>query len=191
MMKKTLIIVNTCLLIVFLAACGTQNNSTNEPPKNNPTENNKTAGDIQQDNTQQNDTQHDESQNEPNREDTNTTDAKSQDDMKNMMEALNFKEIEIEISYGHDKEYNAEIEHHDNGDVQAELEDELNGIEINDDIEAFNAIYPKAKQLDITQQTSKEDVIQQVLSAFDLENNYEKFKVKIKFNDGKKVSFED
>jgi len=40
-----------------------------------------------------------------------------------MMSALDVNEIEMEISYGKDQEYEAEIEHHDNGDIEAEVED--------------------------------------------------------------------
>ena len=82
--------------------------------------------------------------------------------MKNMMDELNFDEIEIEISYGKDQEYEVEIERHSNDDIDAEIEDELNGEDINDDLEAFNKLYPKVKQLDIEQDTDKEEVIKQV-----------------------------
>ncbi len=178
-MKKTIMIFNACLLVAFLAACGAQNNKTNEAQENNQTEEN-------QDNTPEEGTNSDnENKNEV------TEEAKNQDDMKKMMDDLYFKKIEIEISYGPNQEYKAEIEYHDNGDIEAEVEDELNDVDINDDLEAFNSIYPKVKQLDVTQDTSKEEVIQQVLSAFDLGDDYEEFEVEITFNDGTKISFED
>src|SRR5699024_5568268 len=104
---------------------------------------------------------------------------------------LSFTEFEIEISYGKDKEYEAEIERHSNGDIEAELEDELNGIEIDDDLKAFNEIYPNARKLNIQKDTEKQDVIDQVLKAFDLDSNYEEFEAEFKFEDGTKISFED
>ena len=85
---------------------------------------------------------------------------KNQDDMKEMMNQLNFTEIKIEISYGHDKEYEAEIEEHNNGDIEAEVEDEINSVDINDDLEAFNHLFPLVQQLNIEQSIEKQDVIE-------------------------------
>src|SRR5699024_9110325 len=87
--------------------------------------------------------------------------------------------------------YEVEIERHDNGDVKAEIEDELTGEDIDNDLEAFNKLYPLVKQLEMEQATDKEDVIQQVLDVFDLEDDYEEFEVEIKFDDGTELSYED
>lgn len=117
--------------------------------------------------------------------------AKNQDDMKSMMAELSFYEIELEVSYGHDQEYEAEIEHHHNGDIEAEVEDELNGVKLSDDVKAFNYIYPKAKNVTVTKDMDKQAVIDEVLRAFDLKNDYEKFEVEFEFEDGTKLSYED
>lgn len=189
-MKKAMMMVNACVLVAFLAACGAQNDSTNEPAESNPPETNQTEDTSQSDN-QDNVTEENTTDDEKTSGETDKTEATSQDDMKEMMAVLNFSEIEIDISYGSDQDYEAEIDHRDNGDIEADVEDDVNGIHIEDDLEAFNELYPKVKQLDITQDTAKEDVIQQVLQAFDLKDDYEKFDVEIKFNDGKKISYED
>lgn len=190
-MKKAIMIFNACLLVAFLAACGNQNDSTNEPSESNPPVNNQTENDPPQEENQDDLTEEDAADEGNTTDNDGSIEAKNQEDMKKMMTDLNFQEIEIEISYGPDNEYEAKIEHHDNGDVEAEVEDELNNVKIEDDLEAFNHIYPKVKQLNITQDAANEEVIQEVLSAFDLEDNYEDFKVEIEFNDGTEVSFKD
>lgn len=116
--------------------------------------------------------------------------AQNQEDMKEIMEQFNFHEFELEVEYG-DKEYEVEIEHHSDGRVEAEVEDELNGIEINDDLEAFNHLLPYVKKLDVSIDMDKQAIIDHVLEVFELDTNYDEFEVEIEFNDGKELEIED
>ncbi|MBD8007190.1 YusW family protein [Bacillus norwichensis] len=80
-------------------------------------------------------------------------------------------EIEVEVSYGKDQEYEAEIEQGKNHPIEAEVEDELNNIYTKGK-EAFDDIYPKAKKLNLTSDSSDKEVIDQVLkAAFDLKSD--------------------
>ena len=106
------------------------------------------------------------------------------------MDQLSFKEIELEISYGNDQEYEAEIEQDDNEPIKAKVENEVNGVYLKDQ-EAFDDLYPKVKNLDLTKDSSDQETIDAVLDGFDLQANYEKFEVKIKFNDGSKLEVEE
>lgn len=56
--------------------------------------------------------------------------------------------------------------------------------------EAFDDISPKAKELDVTTDSSDQEFFDQVLSAFGLEPDYEKIEVDITFNDGTVREFE-
>ena len=186
-MKKLLTLWSVLILAIFLAACDDQGNETNDTAGNNAGE--ETTEDT---NNTTEDEDNEAGDNETPSDNTDVPDeAQSQDDMKNMMAALDFNEIEIEISYGKDQEYEAEIEHHDNGDIEAEVEDEINGVDLNNDLEAFNHLYPYVKQLEITPDSEKQEVIDQVLNVFELVNDYEKFEIEFTFEDGKKLSFED
>lgn len=118
-----------------------------------------------------------------------TTDAAAGDTQADM-EQLSFKEIEVEVSYGDDKEYEAEIEQDNNEPIKAKVEDELNDVYLKDQ-EAFDDLYPKVKNLDLTKDSSDQATIDQVLDIFDLQADYEKFEVEIKFNDGSKLEVED
>lgn len=189
-MRKLIVLFSAVFMSLFLVACG-DDGADNDVP---------TAEDDVEDNAENTEEPSDDDETvddavideEDDDKDGNESEqAKDQDDMKKMMEDVNFDDIEVEISYGSDKEYEAEIEHHDNGDIEAEIEDELNGEDIDNDLEAFNKLYPLVKQLEIEQGTDKEDVIKQVLDVFDLEDDYEEFEVDIRFDDGTKLSYED
>ncbi|WJY26921.1 MULTISPECIES: YusW family protein [Sporosarcina] len=121
--------------------------------------------------------------------DSSDTAADGQDDMKEKMDQLAYDEFELEVDYGKDQEYEIEIEQ-DNGVVEAKVEDELSNQNLNGQ-EAFDEIYPKLKELTITETTSKEDAIQQALDAFGLKDDYVKFDMEITMPDGKKLTFED
>ncbi|MDV6378308.1 YusW family protein [Sporosarcina sp. GW1-11] len=110
--------------------------------------------------------------------------------MKADMGKLSFKEIDVDVSYSRDKEYEAEIEQDNNEPFKAKVEDELNGVHLKGQ-EAFDILYPKIQQLQLTKDSTKEETIDQVLTAFGLDSNYEKFEVEIHFNDGSKLDVED
>lgn len=189
-MKKISMLLSAVLIVIFLAACGDDSSDENSVED--------TAQDAIEDtldNNEGDDNDNGEEDADVNEEgDTSeeaSDQASDQDDMKKMMDELNFDKIDIEISYGKNKEYEVEIERHSNGDIEADIEDELNGEDIDDDLQAFNKLYPKVKQLDIEQDTDKEEVIRQVLDIFELDNDYEEFDVEITFDDGTKLSYED
>ena len=192
-MRKAIVLCSAMFIVLFLAACGDDVTDTDTNENNDVST---LEDDAENTEEQEQVADDDEAVNEAveKQEDNNIDEseqAEDQDDMKKMMEDVNFDEIEIEISYGSDQEYEVEIERHDNGDVKAEIEDELTGEDIDNDLEAFNKLYPLVKQLEMEQATDKEDVIQQVLDVFDLEDDYEEFEVEIKFDDGTELSYED
>ncbi len=121
---------------------------------------------------------------------TDSTTSSATDDIQGDMGQLSFKEIEIEISYGNDQEYEAEIEQDTNEPIKAKVEDELNDIYLKDQ-QAFDDLYPRVKKLDLTKDSSNQETIDAILDAFDLQANYEKFEVEIKFTDGSKLEVED
>ena len=162
-MKKILIIVGIVVMMFGFVACA------NNDEGNNDVEDtiNKQGNVIK----------------EENRLDT------SSQGLEEQMDKLDYKEFELEVSYGNNKEYEAEIEY-DNGRVTAEIEDELKGIKLKGR-EAFDEIHPRLKMIVVDKSTSKEDVIRQVLDAFELPDNYEEFKVEITFKDNTEIEIED
>lgn len=175
-MKRMILFLGMLVLSLVLVACGGNDDADNQ--SDNMGEDN-TAEESEQeadDSTVEDDTESD-------------NDTADSDDMKSKMDELDYVDFELEVDYGQDKEYEAEIEQK-NGNVKADLEDEINGEDLNGQ-EAFDKVYPLVEQLTIDKDTEKEDAISEVLDVFELEDNYTKFELEITFSDGVKMEFED
>ena len=166
MIKKIFIMIGALVMMLSVAACVNNNNPENEniSPRN-------------QTNEQQN------------KNSSSSTVSADPEEMKQQMGKLDFREFELEVSYGKNKEYEAEIDL-DNGVYTSELEDELNGVHLKGKV-AFDTIYPIVEMLTIDKTTNKTEVIKQILAAFELNDDYDKFEVEITFNDNSKIEFED
>ncbi|MFL0364337.1 YusW family protein [Bacillus sp. PK3_68] len=111
--------------------------------------------------------------------------------MKGKMADLGYKEFELEVSYGKNKEYEAEIEQDKKSHTfEVKIEDELNGVEVEGE-EAFRLLYPCLKKLEIKHRTPKRQAIRKALGAFGLPAGYKKFEIEIVFKDGSKLEIED
>lgn len=159
---------------LMLVACGNGQKSMNETEENQ-TPVSDTAGEVV------------ETQGPP---ESLTNEAATKEDMQKMMEEIDYIDFELEVQYQNDQEYEVELEQKSDQSTKAKIEDEVNNInKVGED--AFNDLYPLVKQLTITQQTSKEEAIQEILTVFDLPEDYVKFDLEIKFKDGTKIEFED
>ena len=94
------------------------------------------------------------------------------------------------MDYANNEEYEAELEKNSNNSIEAEIADTLNQVKKKGS-DAFNELYPLVKQLTITQETSKEEAIQEVMKVFNLPEDYKEFELEIRFKDGTKIEFED
>lgn len=183
-MKKIWMTIMSMILIGVLAACGTTNDGNND-----------TANDDQNDSaTEQEEVAPDDGENatESDDESSETADenAESGVDMAEQMKQIDFAEFELDVEYNDDKEYDVEIDKDSSGMYKAEVDDELNNKKLKGD-EAFEYIYPLLKNISITPESTKDEVIKAVLQAFDLDTNYDEFDVEFIFHDGTKVEYED
>src|SRR5699024_4809232 len=179
-MRKVIVLFSAIFMVLFLAACSTDDGADSGDDNDVPTAEDEAENTDEQDQADDDNNDIDESvEGEEDKDVDDSQQAEDQADMKKLMDDLNTDELDIEISYGSDQEYEVEIDHHDNGDIGADVEDEVSGEDLDNDLDAFNKLYPLVKQLEIEQDTDKEEVIQQVLDVFDLEDNYEKFEVEI------------
>ncbi|KIL77366.1 YusW family protein [Bacillus badius] len=111
--------------------------------------------------------------------------------MKGKLADLKFKEFELEVSYGKNKEYEAEIERNKkNRTIKVKIEDELNGLDVKGE-EAFKLLYPRLRKLDIRRKMSKRQAIKKALQAFELPFGYKEIELEITFKNGKKLEIED
>lgn len=124
-----------------------------------------------------------------NQDDNKTSNDDDQTVMQEKMDKLNFQEFELDVDYSDDTEYEAEIDKSATGIIEAELEDEGNNIELKG-LQAFDEIYPLIEKLDFTKDSSEADIINKVITAFDISQDYTKIEVQIVFNDGTKIKHE-
>lgn len=181
-MRKRWTLFVVAALCLMLTACGDNADTTNnqnspvDEPMNEPT--------ISNNVDEQNE------QNEPNDQNEQSTLVVTQQEMQEKMDELDYTEFELEVEYHGGQEYEAELEKKKDNSVKAEIEDSLNNIK-KKGTDAFNELFPLVKQLTITQETTKDDAIQQILTTFNLPTDYEEFELELRFKDGTKLEFKD
>ncbi|WP_338472621.1 YusW family protein [Niallia sp. XMNu-256] len=168
-MKQFLFMFLSVICIAILAACGGQTNETDNAADHAVQQNGKGEATNINDPTPIH----------------NTTD---QYEMKSQMAKLDFSEIDLEVTYPEQKEYEAEINYDNSGAIGGEVDDDLNNQRLRGK-DAFDNIYQKVKNLAISKNTNERDAIDQVLSSFDLPADYTEFDLDIVFNDGTKLEF--
>lgn len=110
--------------------------------------------------------------------------------IESQMKNLNFTEIEIDISYGEDRDFELSIDRDDDtGRYEIEIEDDINNT-LFKGREALDQIFPRLETLEITKDSEDMDVIEQVLNAFDLPDDYHEFDIEVIFDDGSRIDFE-
>lgn len=109
--------------------------------------------------------------------------------MKAKMDALNFSDISVEVNYADNKEYEFEIDQEPNKPIEVEVDNELANVFLKGRA-AFDVIYPNLEKLNVQSDTRETEIIENILTAFDLPTDYVKIEVEIRFNDGKKIDFE-
>lgn len=122
-------------------------------------------------------------------EDNNSNSETNDDEKEEKMKDIGMTEFELEVEYA-DGEYEAEIEKSSSGAYEAELEDELDNNNLKGD-EAFNHIYDLVKNVDINPDSNENEVYEEFLNAFDLEDDYDEIEVEITFDDGSEVEYEE
>lgn len=176
-MKRLTMIFFTMILLVTTTACGGNILNGDDTNKKEPKQEEKKE--VKSETTEGTDDDNDD-------EMITEIDAK---DVKEKMDKLAFFNIDIEVSYAEDKEYEAKIKQKENDQYKAELEDDLTNNHVKGK-KAFDEVYPMVEKLDITSDSSEQEVIDQILTAFDLPTDYETMDVEIHFHDDKRLDFE-
>ena len=168
-MKKSYVLSSAIALSLALAACGTTADDTDKVVDEPITE--------------------ESNQGTATGQDTNTT-TSNLDDMQQKMDEIDYADFDLSVDYANHDEYEVELEKNSNNSVEAKIDDSLNQVNMKG-TDAFNELYPLVKQLTITQETSKEDAIQEVKKVFNLPDDYKELELEIRFKDGTKIEFED
>ncbi|WP_176481934.1 YusW family protein [Paucisalibacillus globulus] len=168
-MKIFKVLFYSMAILLVLQGCNNDEDNVTDPPNNAPVENenennnnNNNASDDTSDDNQNQDVQDDQS---------------GQDDP-----LFNFTSFDLDIDYQDNKEIDVDYENENDG-MEAEYKDTVNDERLSGD-EAFEKLRPIFEELTFDQNTENEAVISEVLTAFDLNNDFTKLELEIKFTDG-------
>ena len=164
---KTLRVLIICSSLLLLAACGNDDDKdkVTNPPNNAPAENNNGT------------------------DATDTTDTNDSTDQSNQNQTnIPFTSFDLDVDYANFKSFEVEYENESDG-MEAKLEDELNTRKIRGD-EAFAEMQSRFQQFKFDQNTSVDEVIDEVLKSFNLKSDFKKFDLEIKFADGTEKEYQ-
>lgn len=121
-----------------------------------------------------------------NADQNNGTDQNATDDQNEGEEHVdtpyNFTHFDLDVEYDNDVSYDVEYANDQKG-MSAEFEDERNNIHSEGD-DAYNKIVKYLELLTFNANTEDEEVLSQVITAFELDENYTSFELEVKFNNG-------
>ncbi|WP_453995629.1 YusW family protein [Bacillus nitroreducens] len=107
----------------------------------------------------------------------------TQDDSNQTTEsAFQFTHFDLDVEYPENKEYDVDYENETDG-MEAEIRNDLDNNHVKGD-QAFEILRPIFEEFDFDKNTSDEDVVSAVTNAFNLDKDFQKFELEVKFLDG-------
>lgn len=100
---------------------------------------------------------------------------------------FNFLEFSLDVDYSATESYEVEYEDKKTG-IEAKLEDDRKNEKLQGD-EAYTKLEPLFKQLNFDSTTPNDEVIDQVIKVFNIEDNYQSIEVDVEFVDGNEKEF--
>lgn len=97
-------------------------------------------------------------------------------------EAYAFNDFSLDVDYSATSSYEASFDNEQNK-TEAQIEDTVNNERLEGN-EAFDKLDSYLKQLTFDANTPNEEVIAEVMQVFGLDDNYTKFELDVRFNDG-------
>jgi hypothetical protein len=119
-------------------------------------------------------------------EDTNLNNESKNEN--NVNPPYHFTNFDLEVDYGVNESYEVSYENEADG-MEVDIEDRLNGQSLNGDA-AFKQVESKFKELSFDQNTPDQEVISEILNVFELDENYSKFELEVKFEDGTEKKYD-
>lgn len=101
---------------------------------------------------------------------------------------IHFTSFDLDIDYADNKEFDVDYENETDG-MEAELKDTVKANEHLQGDAAFNRLKPIFESFAFDKNTPDDEVISQVLKAFDLDDNFIEFELEIDFADGTKKEY--
>jgi len=113
------------------------------------------------------------------------------DDQDDALEKVNIKgkkipfsyeKFDLDVEYPNHQSYEVEFKKYTDT-AKVEIEDEINNKKVLGE-QAYNDLSPILERLTIHKSTTNDEVIKQVIKAFNLKTDYKHFKLKVRYNDG-------
>lgn len=98
-----------------------------------------------------------------------------------------FTHFSLDAEYENDISYEVEYEH-EKDRVTAEIEDEVNQVFLKGD-DAYTQLSKQLELLTINENSTDDEVLEQVIDVFKLNENYKHIEVEVRFNDGKEKEY--
>ena len=159
------------LSLLVLAACGNNNDEVTNTPENAPTEGTTNNNATTDNNGTTN--------NDMNGEGATTTNNTVTNANNN---AFDFTHFSLDVEYANAQEFDVEYENEQSG-VEASYEDNVNNNRYYGN-DAYDRMDPVFKTFKFNKDTSEDEVIKEVLNAFNLPADYQKFDLEVRFADG-------
>ncbi len=150
--------------MLLLAACGNDDEEVKNEPTNAPTEQNEDA--VDNGTTSNN----------------GTTDGANNNAVTNANTDFNFTHFSLDVDYSMTESFEADYENEQSG-VEASIEDDVNNEKVYGD-EAYTRLEPIFKGFTFDASTAEDEVIKEVLNAFNLKEDYTDLELEVRFADG-------
>lgn len=186
--RKTLLYLIFASILILFGCNGDDHQVTGDPEN----------GTVEQDDHQNRDTSNDKND----QADDTSQETVEQNNMKSGQTLFPFSSFDLDVEYEGNREFDVDYEDHinevdddndqddDNEGIEAEIKDELNNEHLRGN-EAFERLRPIFESFTFTKDTPKEEVISEVLKAFNLKDDYIEFDLDIDFSDGIERDYED
>lgn len=177
-MKKHVLLLTILFSMFILFGCNNDDDKVTNPPNDAPVENENA-------NQNTNQTGLDDRTNDV--DDNQATDDANQNGMQSGSK-IHFTSFDLDIDHPDNKEFDIDYENDADG-MEAEVKDTVKGNEHLQGDDAFNRIRPVFESFTFDKNSPDDEVISQVLKAFDLDDNFIEFELEIDFEDGTKKEY--
>ncbi|KIL43799.1 YusW family protein [Jeotgalibacillus soli] len=96
--------------------------------------------------------------------------------------AVSYLEFDLDVDYEGDNN-DVDVSYESEENIEASYEDEREGINLTGN-DAYSELEPILTGFDFTADTPDDEVVQVVMDAFSLEENYQSFELEVKYPDG-------
>lgn len=103
-------------------------------------------------------------------------------------ESHNFTEFSLDVDYSATESYEASYDKENDDKLEASIEDDRNNKKL-DGNKAYDELLPLLEKLKFDASTPDEQVIEEVIKVFNIDENYKEFDLDITFKDGIKSEY--